>query len=106
MFILNNYIEQITKICELNNVKSLFAFGSITTDRFNSNSDIDLLVDIYDIDPLTYTDKYYNLKFQLEDLLKRQIDLLEERALKNRTLKSEIDRTKVLIYGSADKKMA
>jgi len=83
----------------LNKVNSLFAFGSVTTDKFRPDSDIDLVVDIDDNDPFSYSDKYFNLKFQLEDILKRQFDLLEQKAIRNKFLKNENDRTKVLIYG-------
>ena len=99
MMILNQHISQIIKLCELNTVNSLFAFGSVTTDKFSTDSDIDLVVDINDNDPISYTDKYFNLKFQLEKLLQHEIDLLEEKAIRNKFLKSEINRTKVLIYG-------
>jgi len=99
MNILNQHIEQIKRLCELNNVSALFAFGSVTTDKFKPESDIDLIVEIDDNDPISYSDKYFNLKFQLEEILKRQIDLLEQKAIRNRFLKSEIDRTKVQIYG-------
>jgi hypothetical protein len=42
---------------------------------------------------------YFNLKQLLEDLFNRNIDLLEERAIRNPLFKEEIDKTKVLIYG-------
>lgn len=102
MKILNKHIGRITQLCELNKVSALFAFGSVVTDKFNPDSDIDLMVDFDENDPLAYTDHYFNLKFQLEDLLKRQIDLLEQKAIRNRYLKSEIDRTKVQIYGKGN----
>ncbi|OFY37956.1 MAG: hypothetical protein A2W91_19900 [Bacteroidetes bacterium GWF2_38_335] len=106
MNILSQHIKQIIILCELNKVKSLFAFGSVTTDKFMPDSDIDLIVDIDENDPYLYSDNYFNLKFQLEELLKRQIDLLEQKALKNRFLKSEIDRTKVQIYGKGSTNLA
>lgn len=106
MKIIRQHIDQIIKLCEKNNVKTLFAFGSVTTDKFKQDSDIDLLVDIDENDPIVYSDKYFNLKFQLEDLLKRQIDLIEERAIRNKFLKSEIDRTKVQLYGKGNKNVA
>lgn len=93
------HIDQIKKLCSLNGVRSLFAFGSVTTDQFGPDSDIDMMVDIEDDDPITYSDRYFNLKFQLEQLLKRQIDLLEQKAIKNPYLRQQIDKTKVLIYG-------
>lgn len=102
MKILNQHIGQIIQLCELNKVTALFAFGSVITDKFKQDSDIDLIVDFDENDPLTYTDHYFNLKFQLEDLLKRQIDLLEQKAIRNRFLQSEIDRTKVQIYGKGN----
>ncbi|MFA5806087.1 MAG: nucleotidyltransferase domain-containing protein [Melioribacteraceae bacterium] len=97
---ISQHIDQIKKLCDINKVKSLFAFGSITTDHFQSDSDIDLVVDIDEKDPLSYSDNYFNLKFHLEELLKRQIDLLELKAIKNPYLKKQIDQTKVLIYGN------
>ena len=106
MDILNQHIDQIKKLCELNTVRSLFAFGSVTTDSFKPNSDIDLVVDIDDNDPISYSDKYFNLKFQLEEILDRQIDLLEQKAIRNRFLRSEIDRTKVHIYGNTSPSLA
>lgn len=99
MNILNEHIDQIKRLCELNDVSSLFAFGSVTTDKFRPDSDIDLVVEIDDNDPLSYSDKYFNLKFQLEKILKREIDLLEQKSIRNSFLKSEIDRTKIKIYG-------
>ena len=99
MKLLNQHIDQISKLCELNTVKTLFAFGSVTTDKSKPDSDFDLVVDIDDNDPISYSEKYFNLKFQLEDILNRQIDLLEQKAIRNRFLKNEIDRTKVQLYG-------
>lgn len=106
MKFIRQHIDQIIKLCENYNVKTLFAFGSVTTNKFKHDSDIDLLVDIDEKDPIIYSDKYFNLKFDLEDLLKRQIDLIEERAIRNKFLKSEIDRTKVQLYGKGNKNVA
>lgn len=99
MNLLERNIEQIKKLCQSNSVNQLFAFGSVTNQNFNEESDLDLVVDINDPDPITYSDKYFNLKFSLEDMLGRAVDLLESKAIKNPYLKEEIDRTKILIYG-------
>ncbi len=106
MTVLNQHIDQIKKLCELNKVSTLFAFGSITRDDFNPDSDIDLIVEIDDNDPISYADKYFNLKFQLEEILNRQIDLLEQKSIRNRFLKNEIERTKVHIYGKRSSTLA
>lgn len=96
---LNGHIEQIKALCGVHHVKSLFAFGSIVDNNLNSDSDIDLIVDIDNNDPIEYAEDYFKLKFQLEYILSRPVDLLENKALKNPFLKKEIDNTKVLIYG-------
>ena len=92
-------IDKIQKLCKANKVKSLFAFGSVTREDFNESSDIDLIVDFNENDPFAYTDLYFNLKQSLEDLLNRQIDLLEERAIRNRFFREQLDKTKVKLYG-------
>jgi uncharacterized protein len=93
-------IEQIKELCEENEVKSLYAFGSVTRDDFNELSDIDLVVDFEEKDPFRYTVLYFNLKSKLETLLKRQIDLLEERAIKNPIFRQYLEDNKVKIYNS------
>lgn len=92
-------IALIQQLCEKSKVKSLFAFGSVTRDDFNDASDIDLVVDFDEKDPFKYTDLYFDLKLSLEDILKRQVDLLEERAIRNRIFRKQLDGTKVKIYG-------
>ena len=95
-------IDKIKALCDKYHVKTLFAFGSVTRDELKPGSDIDLIVDIESNDPLSYSDDYFGLKFQLERLLKRQIDLLELRAIKNQYLKKNIENTKVLVYGKGN----
>lgn len=99
---LKDHIEQIKQLCNAYHVKSLFAFGSVVSNKVKPDSDIDLLVDIDGNDPIAYSDNYFALKFQLENILKRPVDLLEDRYLKNSFLKTQIDNTKVLIYGRRD----
>lgn len=92
-------IETIQTLCTEYKVKSLYAFGSVTRDDFNEHSDIDLVVDFDEKDPFAYTDLYLNLKSKLEEVLKRPIDLLEERAIKNRFFREQLEHTKVKLYG-------
>ena len=95
---IDNYINTLTHLCVKNKVKSLYAFGSVLTSRFDNDSDIDLIVDINSINPLEYADCYFNLKFALQDLFNRPVDLLENKAIKNNHLRQKIDNTKQLIY--------
>ena len=46
-----------------------------------------------------YFSNFFDLKYALEDVLGREVDLLEEHAICNHYLKENIERTKALIYG-------
>ena len=84
------YYPGIIALCKMYKVKRLFAFGSVLTNRFTDKSDIDWVVDF---------DNFFDLKYALEKLLGRKVDLLEEQAIRNPYLKEDIDMTKKLIYG-------
>ena len=98
--LIDKYKTRIKLLCQENKVKDLFVFGSALTADFNENSDIDFIVNIDSSDPMDYADHYFALKFSLEDLLKRPIDLLENKAISNPYLLQQIDQTKTLVYGS------
>jgi uncharacterized protein len=83
--------EELKKLCKTNKVKSLFAFGSVTREDFSEDSDIDLVVDFDENAPFKYTDLYFNLKEKLETLFNRQVDLLEERAIRNILFRQQLD---------------
>ncbi|OBQ54176.1 nucleotidyltransferase domain-containing protein [Tamlana sp. s12] len=92
-------INLIKELCKQYKVRTFSAFGSVTRDDFNQDSDIDFVVDFEETDPFEYTNLYFQLKEKLESLLKRQIDLIEDRAVKNQYFRKELNETKVLIYG-------
>ncbi len=98
---IDDYISTIKSLCKEHNVKGLYVFGSVTSeDKFNESSDIDFLVELKDEDPLIYAENYFSLKFKLEDLLNRKIDMLEQKSLVNKYLKNSIDKTKRIVYAS------
>ncbi len=60
------------------NVKSLSLFGSVARDEAGPSSDIDVLVEFNG--PARFDD-YMDLKFFLEDLTGRRVDLVTNRSL-------------------------
>jgi predicted nucleotidyltransferase len=102
MNLLKDHIAQIQKLCGQHSVKALFAFGSVTNSKFSADSDVDLVVDIDAYDPIEYAEHYFALKDELEKILKREVDLLEAKAIRNPFLKQEIDENKVLVYGKGN----
>lgn len=69
-------------------VKSLAVFGSVARGDDRPDSDVDVLVEFGG--PATF-DQYMDLKFLLEDLLGRRVDLVSTRGLKPR-LRQYIER--------------
>jgi predicted nucleotidyltransferase len=99
MNLIERNIDKIRDLCSRHKVKSLFVFGSVLTERSGKNSDVDLVVDFQGVDLYDYADNYFDLKESLEKLFKRDVDLLEEKAIRNPYLKQSIDSSKQLIYG-------
>ena len=62
-------------------VRSLDLFGSLARDEGHPGSDVDLLVEF---DGAATFDQFMDLKFFLEDLLARRVDLVTRAALKPR----------------------
>ena len=94
--------EEINRICKQNHVKCLYTFGSINTDDFNLESDIDFIVsfDMSKISTEDYVEMYFTTLYELENLFKREIDLVTERSIKNPYFKEEIMDKRVLVYES------
>ena len=96
-------LEKIYELCRKYKVKTLSVFGSILTDRFNDESDVDFLVDFLPFDPdsleFDYVRNYIDLAESLENLFGRKVDLVVESGLRNKYFIANVNRTKQLIYG-------
>ncbi|MBR0055023.1 MAG: nucleotidyltransferase domain-containing protein [Bacteroidales bacterium] len=91
--------QNIIDICQKHKVKTLAVFGSVLTDRFCDDSDIDFVVDFTDVDERDYADNYLEMQEALQNLLGREIDLLENKAIRNSILLQTINDSKQVIYG-------
>jgi predicted nucleotidyltransferase len=98
MNLIEKHIDSLIGLCKQHKVKELYIFGSILTSRFNKDSDIDMLVQFENIDILEYADNYFDLKEKLEKLLGREIDLLENQAIRNPIFRKILDRDKKIVY--------
>ncbi len=95
-----SHLDVVIEILKQHKVKSAYLFGSVLTDRFNDESDVDFLVNYKPFDdPVKFGDNIWSLRFALEDQLHRDIDLLNEANLKNPYLIQEVNETKYKIYG-------
>ena len=92
-------MTDINRLCSNHKVKQLYAFGSVLTNKFTNESDVDLVVDFDPIDVSLYADNYFDLKFSLQKILNLPIDLLEEKAIKNPYFRQNLNQQRRLIYG-------
>ena len=92
-------MDKIVALCKKYKVAKLWVFGSILTDRFNDDSDVDFSVifDYHTINDLFITFLYFIE--ELENVLGRKVDLIDETAVSNKYFRKELDSTKQLIYG-------
>ena len=98
--VISDNIEQLKQLCQKYDVNAMYAFGSVCSDRFNDSCDIDLLISFKSFSIEQYTDNFFDLHYNLQDLLGREIDLLTENSLSNPYFIQGIERTKKLIYAA------
>jgi len=106
MDLFESYRKELNEACTSFNVDELYAFGSVLTSTFNANSDLDFMVTISSIDPLEYAENYFALKFELELIFNRKIDLLEQKAIKNKPFACMVNKKKMLVYARRNQGLA
>jgi len=89
---------EIERVCRRLPVKRLGLFGSALSQNFSQSSDVDVLVIFDSGENIDLFDKYFELKEQLEEIFKQQVDLVVDKKFKNPILRESIDRTRVIIY--------
>ncbi|MFN0049276.1 MAG: nucleotidyltransferase family protein [Cytophagales bacterium] len=97
--LIENNINEIKELCLAYNVKSLFVFGSASTNLFSKDSDVDLLVSFNPMDFGDYADSYFALADRFETMFKKNVDLVTDKSLSNPFFIASVDKTKIKIYG-------
>jgi hypothetical protein len=97
---LNTHKEELQSLCKKLKIKSLYAFGSVVKNVSHDYNDLDFIVNIVEEDPISYSDKYFDLKENLKSIFDKPIDLLEEKAITNPHFLNAINKYKVKIYES------
>ena len=91
-------IDKVKEICLKHRVKRLYAFGSVCTEKFSINSDIDFIIGFEPRFFDGYVDNYLSLEMQLKNLLNREIDLVAEETIQNPYFIKVVNQTKTPIY--------
>lgn len=90
------YIED---FCQKWRIKEFALFGSVLRDDFGKESDVDILVSFYDDAGWSLFD-IIDMKYELETVLCREVDIVEDGTIRNPYRLKEISRTKEVIYAA------
>lgn len=103
---ISKYRRAIADICSTLSVKELYIFGSGADNSLHKESDLDFLVSFKNgLSAETYADNYFQLHQSLENLFKKEIDLLTDRQLSNPFFIDSINSSKILVYEEKDQKV-
>lgn len=92
--------DELEALCRRYGVVELALFGSALTGRFDKESDLDFLVTFRPAPPHERAEAYFGLRFGLEDLFNRKVDLVVRDALQNPYLEREVTRTARALYAA------
>jgi predicted nucleotidyltransferase len=98
--LIENNRQAIAKLCSRHGVLRLEAFGSILRSDFDTDSDVDIVVEFEPTAAGSF-ENFLSLKESLETLLERSVDLVELHAIRNRRLRHYIEKGRSPIYDAA-----
>lgn len=92
--------KEIKRICKKWNISEFSFFGSVNTERFNSESDIDILLTFKNNASIGFFE-LSDIKEELEKVLGREVDIITKRGLeksKNPVRKKSILNSSKIIF--------
>ena len=99
--LVENKLPQIIDTCKQMQLKSLYLIGSASRETdFTNDSDIDFLFSMISDDtgmPVSDYD-YFDVKFKLEEITGRKVDLVSDSNIRNKYFLQSILEDKVKIY--------
>lgn len=91
-----NHLAEIKSLFRKYGVQRAYLFGSAAKKNISTNSDIDFLVDFSNKSDFEgYSNNYFNLLYALQELLKKDVDLVAEETLSNPYLIESINQSKI-----------
>ena len=91
------YRSRLIELCRSLSVRHLDLVGSAAREDFHpESSDIDVLIEFEGSHDLF--DRYFELKFGLENIFGRKVDVIQRRAIKNPHLRTSFEQDRVTVY--------
>jgi predicted nucleotidyltransferase len=92
-------LEAIETFCQKWRIEELALFGSVLREDFSAASDVDVLVSFSPHAQLSLLD-FVDMKEELQDLLRRPVDLVSKGGLRNPFRRHEILTTRQIVYAA------
>lgn len=94
--LVSDNLTEIKRLFVLYGAQKAYLFGSAAVGDFNNNSDVDFLFSFpQSMHYEDYANNYFGLLEDLQNLLKRDVDLVAEKTLQNPFLIQKIDSQKI-----------
>ena len=94
--LIKNNLPTITNLFRKYKAERAFLFGSAAKGNFNEESDVDFLFSFpQEMDYEVYANNYFGLLHDLQNLLKRDVELVAEKTIKNPFLIESIEESKI-----------
>lgn len=91
---------RLEEIARRHYIARLYAFGSVCSDEFREESDVDILYLFEDVDPMLKVTHFLDLAEDLEALFERKVDLVSEKHLRKPRFIASVEERKTLIYAA------
>jgi uncharacterized protein len=96
--VISDNLSAIKALCEKHKVNQLFVFGSAVSGNFTDKSDVDLLYKFNTSAVADYFINFFELKENLEKLLKRPVDMVPYENLQNKYFIESVEKSKIVLY--------
>ncbi len=94
---LSTYRSRLTELCRSLSVKRLELVGSAAREDFQpESSDIDVLIEFEGTHALF--DRYFEVKFGLESIFGRKVDVIQSGAVRNPHLRASLQQDRMAVY--------
>ncbi|HXO21255.1 MAG TPA: nucleotidyltransferase family protein [Thermoanaerobaculia bacterium] len=91
--------QKLTRFCQRWRITELSLFGSALREDFRPDSDVDVLVTFEETAPWSLWD-LSTMRLELADMFGREVDLVEEKGLRNPFRRHAILSTKRVVYAA------
>ncbi len=98
---IESHQAEIARLCRQFHVARLELFGSALRDDFDpASSDFDFVATFEPLPMESKVDAYFGFKNALEEMLRRPVDVVMPKAMKNRYFRQAVERDKALLYAA------